>query len=100
MHAPLFPSDARLAHVPAERWGRAALIRDRGWLRDVRAEGAAGAVATCMGLVGVRVRVDRATLDARCDCGGAPPCEHALALLAEVGLLPPPPAEGALTLSL
>src|SRR5260221_12936735 len=94
MHAPPI-LDARLAHVPGDRWERAALIRERGWLREVRAEGASGAGATCMGLVGVRGRVDRSTLEARCDCGGAAPCEHALALLAEVGVLAPPPQAAA-----
>ena len=78
--------DARLAQVPSDRWARADAIRERGWLRDVRVDGAAASCSCSMtGLVGLAVRVDRRTLAAECPCADAPPCEHALALLLEVG---------------
>ncbi|HUR69078.1 MAG TPA: DEAD/DEAH box helicase [Candidatus Thermoplasmatota archaeon] len=88
MHA--LSQDARLRHVPAERWERAERLRARGWLRDARLAGT-HASATCAGLVGVRPRVDLATLACACDCGAELPCEHVLALLMEFPPAPPPP---------
>lgn len=69
-----------LSRASAERQDRARRIISRGWLRDVRVVGAL-AQATCAGLVGVRVRVDLATFDARCECVESAPCDHALALM-------------------
>ncbi|HWH08057.1 MAG TPA: hypothetical protein VNX21_02590, partial [Candidatus Thermoplasmatota archaeon] len=78
--------DARLASVPSDRWARAEAIRERGWLRDVRAEGAHASCACSMtGLVGLAVRADRRTLATQCPCADPAPCEHGLALLLEVG---------------
>lgn len=95
MHAPRV-DDARLREAPSERWERAAVLRERGWLHEVRVVGTL-ASATCVGLVGVRVRLDRVTGAAACECGGDAPCEHALALALEVGLVVSAPAESAST---
>ena len=87
MHAPLLTDD-RLRHVPAERWERARLLLARHWLREARVSGTT-ATASFSGLIGVRARLDLATLASRCECSGPQPCEHALALLLH---LAPPPA--------
>ncbi|MFA5862070.1 MAG: DEAD/DEAH box helicase [Candidatus Thermoplasmatota archaeon] len=99
MHDPPL-DDVRLRHATSERWERAAVLRERGWLHDVRAAGNV-ASAICVGLVGVRVQLDRASGESACECRGEAPCEHALALALEVGLVAsartesslPPPGE-------
>ena len=93
MHAPPV-SDERLRHVPPDRWERARLLLGRHWLREARVEGAL-VHGSFSGLVGVRARVDLATLSSRCECGQPQPCEHALALL--LHLAPPPSPAQAVT---
>lgn len=92
MHAEL-ADDPRFRHVPAERWERAQRILERGWLREARVAGPV-ASASCVGLVGVRLRVDLESLAASCECAAAQPCEHVLALLLQCPPtpLPAPPA--------
>ena len=83
--------DPRLRAVPRERFERAQRIVERGWLRDAHAADTT-ASGSCAGLVGVRMRVDLATLRSACECGAEQPCEHAIALLLAFPPLPPPPA--------
>jgi SWI/SNF-related matrix-associated actin-dependent regulator 1 of chromatin subfamily A len=71
--------------VPPERWERANKILARRWLRDVTTQGTL-ATGSFAGLVGIRCRLDAASLASRCECGETAPCEHALALMMHLEL--------------